>query len=1181
MPRPFAPSAPATTPAAAERLGDYHTAVAAAQSSFQALPWQRVRAAALRIGARKATAPGARPAPISLTASDGTGLQLVSLEARAVLEGPLAFTELHLTFRNPQPRVLEGHFDITLPDEAAISRFAMLLDDGWQEAEVVERKAAQQMYEEFLHRRQDPALLEKKAGNEFSARIFPIPARGEKQIKISYSQELRAAGAPYRLPLKGLPQLARLKVSALVGAPVTKQAATSLGGTLVSRQVVEVRRERYRPDRDFELQPQGAPEGLRHGNLVVARIRPQLPAAEARLDDLLVLVDTSASRAAGFAAQVELLGGLVKALAQPSPLRLRVACFDQSLESVHDGTATDFGEPHLQRILARQALGASDLAGALAWARGKAARVLLLTDGVVTTGRTDGSDLRKAVAALGPSTRRLDVVLVGGIREEGLMGRLARGNLREDGAVLDGELASVELARRLRQRTISGLEVEVKGARWVWPTVIDGAQPGDEHLVYADLPTAGDALSIRLSRPAEQTLRVQLASAERPLLERSWVKADLARRTAGLELLRLSAREQAQREIVALSTKHRVLSDFTALLVLETDWDYQRFGLERRALANILAVGPSGIEVVQRAGPVLGGARRWASDEAAAGDSAVLGLLRSGRGSQIASIFGRDAALGTDAQDALGHLIGNQIGDSYGVGGLGIVGTGRGGGGLIGARGPASNGVLGTGRGGGGTGEGNLGLDTLGTIGRGSGGSGVGYGRGVGRLSGRRASAPVVAGRAEVRGSLDKEPIRRVIRRHLNEVRYCYQRELQTKPGLAGRVVLQFTIGAEGQVVASAVQQSSLGNAAAEQCIASAVRRWTFPRPPGGGIVIVTYPFDLRAPGGPEPAPLPRTEPAALPPVPAAAAPAVTDDPASRFTRVQELLRRQQVEAALLAALEWRAKDPGDTLALVALGEALQARGWSELAARAYGSLIDLYPSRADLRRFAGERLEALAASGRSLAVDTYSVALAQRPDQLSGYRLLAFALLRRGNLARAFATLEKGLARPVPEGRFLGVQRVLREDLGLVAAAWLRAEPGRRQEVLARLERAGSALSHAPSLRFVLSWETDANDVDLHVRDGKGSHAYYGDRRLPSGGELYEDVTTGYGPECFTISGKAAAFPYRLSVHYFAQGPMGYGMGKVEVIEHDGAGRLRFEQRPFVVLENRSEVELGTVAAR
>ena len=41
---------------------------------------------------------------------------------------------------------------------AAISRFAMKIGDRWQEGEVVERQAARVAYEDFLHRRQDPAL---------------------------------------------------------------------------------------------------------------------------------------------------------------------------------------------------------------------------------------------------------------------------------------------------------------------------------------------------------------------------------------------------------------------------------------------------------------------------------------------------------------------------------------------------------------------------------------------------------------------------------------------------------------------------------------------------------------------------------------------------------------------------------------------------------------------------------------------------------------------------------------------------------------------------------------------------------------------------------------------------------------------------------------------------------------
>lgn len=219
--------------------------------------------------------------------------------------------------------------------------------------------------------------------------------------------------------------------------------------------------------------------------------------------------------------------------------------------------------------------------------------------------------------------------------------------------------------------------------------------------------------------------------------------------------------------------------------------------------------------------------------EEAANKAGVLGLLKSNEGSHLASIFGRESALGSDADNVMGGLVGTQIGEAYGQGGLGLVGSGKGGGG---------------------TGEGTIGLGNLGTIGKGGGGgSGSGYGRGAGGLGGRRAGAPdVVPGTAQVRGSLDKEIIRRIIRRHLNEVRFCYEKELLRKADLYGRVTVSFTISGTGQVVASIVQQSTMNSPPVEQCIADAVKRWEFPKPQGGGIVIVSYPFVLKSAGGPE-----------------------------------------------------------------------------------------------------------------------------------------------------------------------------------------------------------------------------------------------------------------------------------------------------------------------------------------
>jgi tetratricopeptide (TPR) repeat protein len=320
--------------------------------------------------------------------------------------------------------------------------------------------------------------------------------------------------------------------------------------------------------------------------------------------------------------------------------------------------------------------------------------------------------------------------------------------------------------------------------------------------------------------------------------------------------------------------------------------------------------------------------------------------------------------------------------------------------------------------------------------------------------------------------------------------------------------------------------------------------------------------------------------PAAEPPPPS-----VSDIPPATgpLKDVLDRIAAGRAGQALSLARAWRERDPADVLALVALGEAWEALGDTAAAARAYGSIIDLFPGRADLRRFAGERLERVrSAAALALAIDTFRQAVEQRPDHPASHRLLGFALLKAGHPREAFEAIAIGAAQKYPAGRFAGVDRILREDLGLAAAAWIRVEPARAREIEARLAQAGGAAETAPSLRFVLNWETDANDVDFHIEDAKGGHAYYAAPHLPSGGELYADVTTGYGPECFTIRGPAAtrAAPYRLQAHYFSRGPMGYGMGKLEIIEHDGRGNLRFDERPFVIMQDGAFVDLGSVGA-
>lgn len=241
---------------------------------------------------------------------------------------------------------------------------------------------------------------------------------------------------------------------------------------------------------------------------------------------------------------------------------------------------------------------------------------------------------------------------------------------------------------------------------------------------------------------------------------------------------------------------------------------------------------PDGANASQADGEVtdeeVAAARKRERDRQIAQQAGVLGLLQAADGME--SPFGA-SAIGADP-DALGGLVsGKAVGEAYGTGGLGLRGVGRGGGG---------------------TGEG-IGLGQVGTIGR-SGGTGAGYGRGAGRLGSSRNARPpaVTTGHAKVRGMLDEETIRRVIRRHVPPVRYCYERQLAKDPNLQGRLGIEFAIGQDGRVTAVKVVgplQSEL-----DRCVARVVRRMVFPKPEGG-IVVVSYPFVFRAGNASSPAP--------------------------------------------------------------------------------------------------------------------------------------------------------------------------------------------------------------------------------------------------------------------------------------------------------------------------------------
>lgn len=96
---------------------------------------------------------------------------------------------------------------------------------------------------------------------------------------------------------------------------------------------------------------------------------------------------------------------------------------------------------------------------------------------------------------------------------------------------------------------------------------------------------------------------------------------------------------------------------------------------------------------------------------------------------------------------------------------------------------------------------------------------------------------------------IDKELIRKVINGHRDQIRFCYELALQQAPALAGKVSVQFAVGASGFVAAARVENSSARSEALSECLVSRVRTWQFPVGKQAAGYRVTYPFVFKPSG--------------------------------------------------------------------------------------------------------------------------------------------------------------------------------------------------------------------------------------------------------------------------------------------------------------------------------------------
>ena len=598
----------------------------------------------LRAGETTATAPdkarglGRMTARIPGQEAVVSGVRLVSHDVRVVVRDGFARTEVVEEFYNEGDRVLEGRYVFAVPAGASISRLALWVNDKLVEGEVVERERAARIFKNIVDdtvRPRDPALLEWVSGGEFSLKVFPIEPKKSRRVLVAYNEALTAHGKQthyvYPLSLGADRSTSIDRFSMHVEA---HEAEAAIADVQVPHYRAEVKSEpheavvhfeakAFEPKADFVVslvseQASALPvavydpawgasadgglvevsAGANDASTFALRLYAALPEGmdvpKPAMRERAIVLDTSQGQAKEtFAAQVRLARGLLRRMASDERFAL-LACDTDCVAYPERGLAAvepmqlDQADAWLQ---ARTPGGASDLGAGLRDAMShlddaKAPQMVVMHDGSVTAGTLDAAAI---AAELAPAVQKrgVDVRFIGVGRtvDEVTLRGLARsvGATYEPlgtGASLDERVETIAL--HLRSPVVEAVQLSVpEGVTDVHPKILPNLRLGESLLVVGKrahgvsgpfvlrgrLEGRGYELAKKPSWPQERTR-------QNPLVPRLWAEASITD-------LEASDDENAKREIVALSTRHHVMSRHTAMLVLESERMFADFGIDR------------------------------------------------------------------------------------------------------------------------------------------------------------------------------------------------------------------------------------------------------------------------------------------------------------------------------------------------------------------------------------------------------------------------------------------------------------------------------------------------------------------------------------------------------------------------------------------------------------------------
>ncbi|MBL7076724.1 MAG: VWA domain-containing protein [Kiritimatiellae bacterium] len=542
----------------------------------------------------------------------------------------VATAKIEQVFKNNVNRDLEAVFVFPLPENAAISDFAMFINGKRMSGELVEKDKARKIYQDIVRRMKDPGLLEYLGGNLFRISVYPVPKNGEQRIELEYSQTLPFDGGLYKFvyPLKTGERASRTLEDFTTSVRI--HSATPIKNVYspshevgISRKgeheaMVGFEEDRALLDRDFVLYYSVSKKAfgmnvLTHAvkdqdGFYMLMLAPSVtpPDGKPVAKDVLFVFDTSGSMAGQKIEQARgALTHCVQRLNEGD--RFNIIRFSTDSKSLADhllpvnkasrAEALTF----VDKLTARGGTAIDEaLAAALKmdFDPKRPRIVVFLTDGKPTIGESDPEIIAGNVADRNSAGVRLFVFGVGEKVNTHLLDKLSGKNGGLSQYVLPGEDIEIKvssLVDKLSNPVLANVKVEIDKIKTnrVHPRELPDLFCGDQ-LVVLGRYEGSRHTAIRLLGDVEGAQREFVYEGDFPATnsDNAFIPRLWATRRVGylLDAIRLQGEEaELKDEVMWLSKEYGIMTPYTSYLVLEDDKAYVQHGIDRDRVPAVVA----------------------------------------------------------------------------------------------------------------------------------------------------------------------------------------------------------------------------------------------------------------------------------------------------------------------------------------------------------------------------------------------------------------------------------------------------------------------------------------------------------------------------------------------------------------------------------------------------------------